>query len=203
MTLVGIVSLGVNRPGHYLFAGSRIHQFLLAHCDGDPIQFVAILRQRGEHSLEAFFQRKCRQQNSIHPAVVVENRFLHLELSGLILGVITRGSASILHQSAFEIAMCPFSCVASLEIHGDRRHSSWLKYVYIGGHNVVLGVIGLLGTLEQVSSVNFHRGEFISPRANQKRLFARKRVNHLPCILVRLEERSVNARITEPDCCRG
>jgi hypothetical protein len=53
-----------------------------------------------------------------------------------------------------------------------------------------------------VSAIDLHGCEFVGPGAHQKGLLARKRVNHLPRILVGFEERSVYARIAEFDDCR-
>src|SRR6266478_1927268 len=95
--------------------------------------------------------------------------------------------------------MRPFPSIASLEFHIDRRHGFRIKHVYAGRHDVVLGVIGHLASLEQVSAIDLYGRELVGPGANQKWLLAQKRINHLPRILVGFEERSVHARIAELD----
>jgi len=64
-----------------------------------------------------------------------------------------------------------------------------VKYVYIGRHDVVFGVIGHLGALEQMPPVDLHGREFIGPGCQLRTALSPETpVDHLPRILVRFSE---------------
>ena len=137
---VGVISLGINRPSHHFLPGPAS----VSSC----LPTVMVIQSNSSRSSESVGNvalkpalRGSAPTTLLHSAVVVEDRFLQLNLSSLVLSVITGLSLPIFHPRLVEITMRPFPGGASLEVRVDRRHVFRIKHAHVSGHEVVLGVI--------------------------------------------------------------
>ena len=84
-------------------------------------------------------QTGVKRKHAATGAITLIQRFgsaanLNIHLHGLVLDGVyqtTDADTPVFHQGVVEITMRPFARIASFEVHGDRRHSLWIKHVHV------------------------------------------------------------------------